>query len=47
MIIPVEVGLTIYRVDNHNESKNNEAMRLQLNLLDEVRATVEQRLTRY
>ena len=47
MIIPVEVGLTIYRVDNHNESKNNEAMRLQLNLLDEVKATAEQRLARY
>ena len=47
MIIPAEVGLTSYRVDNHDESKNNEAMRLQLNLLDKVKATAEQRLARY
>ena len=46
-IIPAEVRLTSYRVDNHDESKNDEAMRLQLDLLDEVRATVEQRLARY
>ena len=46
-VIPTEVGLTSYRVDNHDERKNNEAMRLQLDLVDEVRATVEQRLARY
>ena len=46
-VIPVEVGLTSYRVDNHNEGKNDEAMCLQLDLVDEVRATVEQRLARY
>ena len=40
-VIPTEVGLTSYRVDNHDERKNNEAMRLQLDLVDEVRATVE------
>ena len=34
-------------MDNHDERKNNEAMRLQLDLVDEVRATVEQRLARY
>ena len=27
-IIPVEVGLTSYRVENYNEDKNEEAMRL-------------------
>ena len=27
-IIPTEVELTSFRVENHNESKNNEAMRL-------------------
>ena len=27
-IIPAEVELTSYKVDNHNEEKNNEAMRL-------------------
>ena len=46
-VIPTEVRLTSYRVDNHDERKNNEAMRLQLDLDDEVRATVEQRLARY
>ena len=47
VVIPVEVGLTSYRVDNHDERKNDEAMRLQLDLVDEVKATVEQRLARY
>ena len=46
-VIPTEVGLTSFRVENYNESKNNEAMRLQLDLVDEVRVTAEQRLTRY
>ena len=46
-VISTEVGLTSYRVESHNESKNNEATRLQLDLVDEVRATAEQRLTRY
>ena len=27
-IIPAKVGLTSYRVDNHNERKNDKAMRL-------------------
>ena len=47
IVIPAEVGLISYKVDNHNEGKNDEAMRLQLDLVDEVRATVEQRLARY
>ena len=45
-VIQAEIGLTSYRVDNHNESKNDEAMRLQLDLIDEVKAIAEQRLTR-
>ena len=32
---------------NHNERKNDKAMRLQLDLLDEVKETAEQRLARY
>ena len=32
---------------NHNEDKNEEALRLQLDLVDEVRSTAEQRLARY
>ena len=43
-IIPAEVRLTSYRGDNHDERRNDEAIRLQLDLLDEVRATAEQRL---
>ena len=46
-IIPAEVGLTSYRVESYNEDVNKEAMRLQLDLLDEVRTTAEQRLARY
>ena len=46
-VIPAEVGLTSYRVDNHYESKNDEAMHLQFDLVDEVRTTAEQRLARY
>ena len=43
----MEVGLTNHRVKNYNEDKNEEAMRLQLDLVDEVRATAEQRLAQY
>ena len=46
-VIPVEVRVITYRVDNHDERRNNEAMHLQLDLVDEVRATSEQRLARY
>ena len=46
-VIPVEVGLTSYHVKNYNEDKNEEALRLQLDLVDEVCATAEQRLARY
>ena len=40
-IIPAEVGLTSYRVGNHDESRNDEVMCLQLDLVDEVKATAE------
>ena len=43
-IIPAKIGLTSYRVDNHDEGKNDEAICLQLDLVDEVRAMAEQRL---
>ena len=46
-VIPTEIGLTSYRVDNHDEARNDKAIRLQLDLVDEVRVIVEQRLTRY
>ena len=41
------MGLTSYRVESYDEDKNKEAMHLQLDLVDEVRAVVEQRLARY
>ena len=40
-VIPAEVGLTSYRVHNHDENKNEEAMRLQLDLVDELRTAIE------
>lgn len=46
-VIPAEVGLTSYRVENPDENRNDEAMHLQLDLVDEVRATTEQRLAWY
>ena len=46
-IIPAKVGLTSYRVHNHDDSKKDEAMCLQLNLVNEIRAVAEQRLARY
>ena len=46
-IILTEVGLTSYRVGNYDENRNDEAMRLQLNMVDEVRAAAEQRLAQY
>ena len=35
-VIPVEIGLTSYRVQSYTEDKNEEAMRLQLDLVDEA-----------
>ena len=46
-VIPTKVRLTSYWVENYTEDKNEEAMRLQLDLVDEARATAEQRLARY
>ena len=41
VVIPAEVGLTSYRVENYTEKSIEEAMRLQLDLVDEARATTE------
>ena len=40
-VIPTEVELTSYRVHNHDENRNDETICLQLDLVDEVRATTE------
>ena len=41
VVIPTDVGLTNYRVDNHDERRSDKTMRLQLDLLNEVRAATE------
>ena len=46
-VIPAEVRLISYRMENHDENRNDKAMCLQLDLVNEVRATIEQRLVRY
>ena len=43
-VILAEIGLKSYRVDNHNEARNGENLRLQLDLIDEVREIAKQRL---
>ncbi|XP_075674785.1 uncharacterized protein LOC142643975 [Castanea sativa] len=46
-VILAEVRLTSYRVGNYNSSKNDEAIRLQLDLVNEVKVTAKQRLAWY
>ena len=46
-ITSAKVGLTSYKVGNHDESRNDEALHLQLDLVDKVRVTAKQRLTQY
>ena len=46
-VILAEVRLTSYRVHNHDKNKNDEAIRLQLDLVDEIKVVAEQRLARY
>ena len=47
VVIPTEIGITSFKVVNHNASRNDEAMHLQLDLVDKVKTTAEQRLARY
>ena len=46
-VIPAEVGLTSFRVESYDENKIEEAMRLQLDLVDEVQMTAEQMIVWY
>ena len=46
-VIPAEVGLTSYRVESYDEDKNKEAICLQLDLVNKVKAAAEQRLACY
>ena len=43
-VILAEVGLTSYQISHYNEERNEERMRLQLDFLDEVKATAEQQI---
>lgn len=46
-VILVEIELTSYKVAHHDEERNEEGMRLQLDLLDEVRRMDEQWIACY
>ena len=39
-VIPAKVGISSYKIAHHDEGKNEEGICLHLDLLDEVRATV-------
>ena len=45
--LPAEVRLISYRAGNHDESRNDEVMRLQLDFMDEVKEMSKQRLAQY
>ena len=47
VVIPAKVGLASYKVAHLDEGKKDEGIRLHLDLLDEVKVTVEQRMARY
>ncbi|XP_075636843.1 uncharacterized protein LOC142609097 [Castanea sativa] len=46
-MIPAEVGLTSYRVAHYEEEENEKQLRLNLDLIDEVRMDVEKRVACY
>ncbi|XP_075670216.1 uncharacterized protein LOC142639981 [Castanea sativa] len=46
-VIPAEIGLMSYRVGKYDEGRNDQELRLRLDLVDKVRAMAEQRLARY
>ena len=43
-VIPTKVRLTSYKLENQNKSRNDKAIRLQLDLVDEVKAIAEHSL---
>uniref|UniRef100_A0A2N9IDH1 RNase H type-1 domain-containing protein n=1 Tax=Fagus sylvatica TaxID=28930 RepID=A0A2N9IDH1_FAGSY len=46
-VVPVEIGLTSFRTSAYDGQKNEEQLRLNLDLIDEVRETAEARMKRY
>ena len=47
VVIPAKIGLTSYKISHHEKRRNKEEMHLQLDILDEVRATAEQQIVHY
>jgi hypothetical protein len=46
-VVPVEIGLTTFRTSTYDDNQNEEQLRLNLDLIDEVRGTTEARMKRY
>uniref|UniRef100_A0A2N9ERC7 RNA-directed DNA polymerase n=1 Tax=Fagus sylvatica TaxID=28930 RepID=A0A2N9ERC7_FAGSY len=46
-VVPVEIGLTTLRTSVYDDQQNAEQLRLNLDLIDEVRETAEARMKRY
>ena len=47
VVVPVEVRLTTLRTSTYDDQQNEEQLRLNLDLIDEVRETAEARMKRY
>ena len=43
-VVPVEIGLTTLRTSAYDDQQNEEQLRLNLDLIDEVRETAEARM---
>uniref|UniRef100_A0A2N9I431 Uncharacterized protein n=1 Tax=Fagus sylvatica TaxID=28930 RepID=A0A2N9I431_FAGSY len=46
-VVPVEIGMTTLRTSAYDDQQNEEQLRLNLDLIDEVRETAETRMKRY
>ena len=46
-VVPVEIGLTIFRIAMYDDQQNDEHIRLNLDLVDEVQEKAEARMKRY
>ena len=46
-VVPVEIGLTTLRTSSYDNQQNEEQLRLNLDLINEVRETAEARMKRY
>ena len=46
-VVPVEIGLTTFRIAMYDDQQNDEQIRLNLDLVDEVQEKAEARMKRY